>query len=248
MELPPGWVEFYSPRARAPYYYEPASGITNWIRPTSNDAGEHVTKRLRTEESSEIARLQAELEKMRTAHAAEIAALKATSVLAVRTGVEAGHNAQHGHVGALSASIEDPLPLTPAIKEEHDPTFEKTSKWTRADLIVNDTLRDIYRNEQVMDASGQTHKFEDGVDPLEGKHLYNIVLDNPRFTRTCEVGCAMGTSALYLCQALSDGKRNERGALHVAVDPNQDTQYKVRVARKIMWAGNVPSLIHHSFV
>ena len=32
----------------------------------------------------------------------------------------------------------------------------------------------------------------------------------------------MGTSALYLCQALL----GRPGALHVAVDPNQDTQYR----------------------
>jgi len=32
----------------------------------------------------------------------------------------------------------------------------------------------------------------------------------------------MGTSALYLCEAM----KGREGALHVACDPNQDTQYR----------------------
>jgi len=34
----------------------------------------------------------------------------------------------------------------------------------------------------------------------------------------------MGTSALYICQAFADN--GFKSALHTAVDPNQDTQYK----------------------
>ena len=95
------------------------------------------------------------------------------------------------------------------------------TKWLREDLVVNATLRDIFTSERCLDRRGAAHKFIDGVDPIEGKHLYNCVRENG-LARTLEVGCAMGTSALYFCQAFADG----RGGAHVAIDPNQDTQYK----------------------
>ena len=44
-------------------------------------------------------------------------------------------------------------------------------KWLREDLMVNPTLRNIFRTERVTDQTGQEHKFMDGVNPIEGKHL-----------------------------------------------------------------------------
>lgn len=77
----------------------------------------------------------------------------------------------------------------------------------------------------------------DGVDPVEGKHLYNIIKENPQYLRSVEIGCACGTSALYLCQALVDGDRVSKGGFHVSVDPNQDTQYKSIARTNLKRAG-----------
>jgi hypothetical protein len=65
-------------------------------------------------------------------------------------------------------------------------------------------------------------------------HLYNCVYRN-KFQLTLEVGLAMGTSAVYICQAMQDWTREAHEAnasaksamcRHIAVDPNQHTQYK----------------------
>lgn len=124
------------------------------------------------------------------------------------------------HGGAVHAVSSLPAPLT--IVKQHPPASNK-SMWFCTELMPNTVLEQIYRTETVSDATGVEHKFRDGVNPVEGKHIYNCVLEN-KLTRTLEVGCAMGTSALYVCQAMRDA--NAPKALHVAVDPNQDTQYK----------------------
>lgn len=108
----------------------------------------------------------------------------------------------------------------PIIVAEHPPSQE--SKWQRKDLQVNDVLQEIYGSETVVDGQGEKHKFKDGVDPFEGKMLYDLVNDN-EMKLTLEVGCAMGTSALYITQALAE---NGKGGKHIAIDPNQSTQYK----------------------
>lgn len=108
----------------------------------------------------------------------------------------------------------------PRIEARHPPSSE--SKWQRLDLQVNETLQQIFRTEKTLDGEGHEHKFIDGVDPIEGKHMYNLVRDNG-FQNTLEVGLAMGTSALYLCQAIAD---HGHGGKHIAIDPNQSSQYR----------------------
>ena len=56
---------------------------------------------------------------------------------------------------------------------------------------------------------------------IEGRTLYNLVKDN-KFTRTLEIGFAMGTSAVWICQAFKDGGLK---GTHIAIDPNQTSQY-----------------------
>lgn len=110
------------------------------------------------------------------------------------------------------------------------------NKWERVDLQPNDVLREIYRSEEVVDSTGTVHKFKDGVDPIEGILLYNLVRDNPWMRRSLEIGCGFGTSALFIAQALKDagaqptrapaGKGgSEEEAFHMALDPHQGDQY-----------------------
>jgi hypothetical protein len=70
--------------------------------------------------------------------------------------VGAGHNAQHGHVLSLTSAAESQLPEAPTLIAAHDPAREKESKWTRSDLLVNETLTQIFKTETCQDAEGNT--------------------------------------------------------------------------------------------
>ena len=96
------------------------------------------------------------------------------------------------------------------------------SLWTRADIQVNPVLQDVYFHGAMEDAAGASVRLRDSTNPLQGRHLYNLVRDNG-LRRTLEVGLAMGTSAAWITQALRDG--GARDAEHIAVDPNQRSQY-----------------------
>jgi predicted O-methyltransferase YrrM len=58
------------------------------------------------------------------------------------------------------------------------------------------------------------------ISPEEGDFLWRLVRDNG-YRKTIEVGCALGISALYICDAAAHG-----GAAHTAIDPFQSTQWQ----------------------
>lgn len=64
---------------------------------------------------------------------------------------------------------------------------------------VNAQIRAVYKQGKVMTPSGLVKKLESAVNPVEGKHLYDVVRMNG-FTRTLEIGMANGLSTLYLAQ------------------------------------------------
>jgi predicted O-methyltransferase YrrM len=92
--------------------------------------------------------------------------------------------------------------------------------WTRQDIQVNDVLADVYKK-GVLEKDGTTHKFKDTTNPIQGRHIYNLIKEN-KFTHTLEVGMAMGASTVWICQAHKDVGMNGN---HIAIDPNQSTQY-----------------------
>ena len=63
---------------------------------------------------------------------------------------------------------------------------------------------------------GEKIKYHSGVNPIEGKHLYNCVFDN-KMERCMEIGCAFGTSALYICTAFKDNGIKARRRAQCAV-------------------------------
>lgn len=65
------------------------------------------------------------------------------------------------------------------------------SMWARDDIQVNSYLAAVYKSGSIEDARGVKQKFKDITNPIQGRHLYNLVFDN-KFTRTLEVGLAMG--------------------------------------------------------
>ncbi len=96
------------------------------------------------------------------------------------------------------------------------------SKWDRKDLSVNDYLYNAYKYGFIEDPTGTKHKLIDVTSPEEGRLIYDIVRKN-KYTKTLEIGLAMGASAVWICQAHKD---NGIKGLHTAIDPNQSTQYK----------------------
>ena len=97
----------------------------------------------------------------------------------------------------------------------------RENMWNRQDIQVNEYLAFVYRDGEIIDDNGVTRKFIDTTNPIQGRHIYNLIREN-KFTRTLEVGLAMGASAVWICQAHAD---NELNGKHIAIDPNQSTLY-----------------------
>jgi predicted O-methyltransferase YrrM len=88
-------------------------------------------------------------------------------------------------------------------------------------LEKNQILADIYRTRTVRLPSGESRcADENGMPQAEGADLYQLIL-RERPETTLEVGLAFGLSALFICQALAEG----RGRRHIVMDPNQTTDY-----------------------
>lgn len=95
------------------------------------------------------------------------------------------------------------------------------SMWDRKDIQVNEYLAAVYKTGFIKNNEGVFERFKDTTNPLEGRHLYNLVRDN-KYLYTMEIGFAMGASAAWICQAHKD---NGLGGIHIAIDPNQTMQY-----------------------
>jgi hypothetical protein len=64
---------------------------------------------------------------------------------------------------------------------------------------VNSQIQAVYLKGKVTTPDGKVKSLESAVNPIEGKHLYDIVRLNG-FTRTMEVGMANGMSGMYMAQ------------------------------------------------
>ena len=136
-------------------------------------------------------------------------------------------DARHEHAAPVSGSAADrpgsssgeTLPW-PKWRETVPPSDE--SMWTRKDIQVNDYLHSVYKAGEIINLSNESKKFKDVTNPVQGRNLYNLIFDN-KFYRTLEVGLAMGASAVWMCQAHKNVGNPD--SLHVAIDPNQTSQY-----------------------
>jgi len=95
--------------------------------------------------------------------------------------------------------------------------LEGRSKSQGEGMSVNPIIDEIYRTRVVHDASGNEYDLSGEVDPAEGDYLYRLISSDDEITKTLEVGCAYGLSALHICEGL----RNRPNASHVIVDPAQ---------------------------
>ncbi len=81
-------------------------------------------------------------------------------------------------------------------------------------------LAEIYRTRTVTDSAGGTHKLHSEVTRDEADLIARVIRTH-RLTRTLEVGCAYGLSALAVCGALAEFPNPS----HTIIDPGQHTEW-----------------------
>jgi predicted O-methyltransferase YrrM len=87
-------------------------------------------------------------------------------------------------------------------------------------MMTNPVLQEILASKTVVDESGATHELHSETSEEEGAFIAGIIQQH-RFSRALEIGCAFGISALYICDALSQ----QSSPRHVMIDPNQKTEW-----------------------
>ncbi len=121
-----------------------------------------------------------------------------------------------------SRALPEKLMPKPKIIATLPPPPPQKDMWNREDIQVNKVLQQAYLDAFVIDRNGVKQKFKDITNPLQGRHIYNLIREN-KFTHTLEVGLAMGASACWITQAHRDNNLNGH---HFAIDPNQTAQYE----------------------
>ena len=202
------WIEQFSSREQRTYYFNSRTGESSWECPWK-DAG------LKKEGED------AEIPKTAAANVKEH-----TSSTVLQGSSESHATGPASYAPPISGSAADAIVLkpenlpTPIIIPDLPPSSE--SMWLRQDIQVNKYLADTYVSGEIKDANGELKKFKDITNPIQGRHIYNLIYQN-RFQRTLEVGLAMGASAVWICQAHKDLGLD---GTHVAIDPNQTSQYE----------------------
>lgn len=136
-------------------------------------------------------------------------------------GAGAGAGASSAAVSP-AAAVTPRTPSTPLRYTKYSQTQPHGgAMYVAMDYQVNAQIRAVYKDGIVTTPSGVTKKLQAAVNPVEGKHLYDVVRMNG-FRRTLEVGCANGLSAMYLAQAVQDNG----GGTHTSIDPFQSTQWQ----------------------
>jgi len=110
------------------------------------------------------------------------------------------------------------------------------------ELLVNDTLKEIFKSKKVYGNDNEEIRLTSGVNPKEGFFMYNLLL-NKKFTRCLEIGMANGISSLYICEALKKLYDSNELAIKkddfylMSIDPFQKTQWKNVALNNIKKAG-----------
>jgi predicted O-methyltransferase YrrM len=204
------WEERYSQKYQAKFYFNNATGESSWTIPESYNPSSENSKDI---SKSDIDTSHSS-KKQRTSYNNDDelkSEVKVDSYLPPVSGSAADMKVSSRIVVLPKPIIISDLGGNP-----------KQNMWNRKDISVNDYLASIYEAGSIIDNEGILQKFKDITNPLQGRHLYNIIKEN-RFTRTLEIGFAMGASAVWITQAHKDVNLN---GCHIAIDPNQTLQYK----------------------
>jgi len=211
------WTKIWSKSKGRYYYYDQSTNTSVWEEPsdfqeentkTSNDEGQRAIKRARIETAYNNNNNNN---------------VSGTSAPPRR------EEARHEYVAPISGNAADIPSSSSALLAKYPRIIpmlpiSKLSMWERTDIQVNSHLQSVYTSGTILDKNNAPHKFKDCTNPIQGRHLYNLVKEN-KFSRTLEVGLAMGASAVWMCQGLKDNNFDNEVAAHYAIDPNQTTQY-----------------------
>lgn len=87
---------------------------------------------------------------------------------------------------------------------------------------MNAVIKQIYLTKKVNDLDGNSYSaFPTSISYEKGKALYDIIT-KAGSQKTLEIGMAYGLSSLFIGQAHKDKKEGK----HIAIDPNQSSQWK----------------------
>lgn len=87
-------------------------------------------------------------------------------------------------------------------------------------MNIHKLISEIFTTQQVTDSQGKKHTLSSNIDFQEGRFIAEIIREN-QFKNTIEIGCAMGISSLFICEAL--GNQHEKH--HTIIDPMQTTDW-----------------------
>ncbi|MGB3485598.1 MAG: class I SAM-dependent methyltransferase [Mycobacterium sp.] len=87
--------------------------------------------------------------------------------------------------------------------------------------MTQPVIDQIHRSKAVVDAGGVRHPVHSHIDAAEGRFLAELIAGDPSISKTLEIGCAYGLSALHITGALA----GRHGAHHTIVDPHQNTDW-----------------------
>jgi predicted O-methyltransferase YrrM len=128
-------------------------------------------------------------------------------------------------------------PLTKTFEEY--PPFISSRMYTDEELLVNSTIKKIYKTRKVEGDSG-LKPLQAAINPREGIFLYDLIKDN-NYLKCLEIGMANGLSGLYICQALKENKEKvinkDKEAYLVSMDPFQKEQWDNAAINHIKSAG-----------
>jgi len=199
------WIKCYSNKQNKDYYYNNVTGESRWDNPNEDISNNNTSNSSNTNSNTSNNNNDSQ-------HQA-----KRSKIVEVET---ASYKPPVSGAAADMAVVKSIILPKPKIISELPSSSE--DMWSRKDIQVNDYLASIYATGSIEDSKGVVQKFKDITNPIQGRHLYNLIYEN-KLTRTCEIGFAMGASAIWICQAHKDNKLN---GTHVAIDPNQTSQYE----------------------
>lgn len=220
------WEVFFSKTQQRPYFFNQVTNETRWEAPASVtdvilDPHGILPKEISDSKCSKSSEVSVSDTSIRDEKEGGSIKRPRTSEEEVITNAykppEAGNTADVSLEARIQARS---LPATVDITVQL--ACSAAEMWTNQTIQVNPVLAETYRNGYIVDIKGEKKKFKDVTNPLQGRHIYNLVKDNG-FLRTLEVGLAMGASAVWVTQAFKD--KGVQG-LHYALDPNQTTQYE----------------------
>lgn len=239
------WVESFSTTHKRTYWFNKATGKTSWEKPQPSSTDEPPQP---PATSTATPAPVAEKGKPTNKPSSTTEALPLSPTpTSKRPRVEGAHastvignqEVKNSYMPPVSGSAVDESHVKKVALKDPIIPFKlenpELDMWTRQDIQVNSYLAEVYKKGFIVDERGETQKFKDVTNPIQGRNLYNLTRSNG-YSRTLEVGLAMGASAVWMTQALREN--NVENSQHFAIDPNQTKQYENMGRTLVQRCGN----------